>query len=175
MPAQTESPDRDTTAGDTLRKLGGTILAVFSAIVIAISITGGSYALWTDGKTATGGTIAAGNASLTITQSLNVSLWNNLTPGESVRQAFTVTNAGSVPMSLAGSATRANASVEIRLASGACPATALTSTQATASPTALGTVAIGATMTVCLEVTLAAAAAPGATSTLGVTIDGTQV
>lgn len=175
MPAQTESRLRDRTAGVTFRKLGGTILAVFSAIVIAISITGGSYALWNDGRTANGGSITAGSASLSITQSLDSALWSNLAPSESVRQSFTVTNTGAVPMSLQGSATRANASVEIRLAPGACPGTALTSTQATTAPTALGTLAIGATATVCLQVTLAATATVGSTSTFTVSIDGTQV
>lgn len=170
-----EPHDRESVSGVSFRGIGATALAVAAAIVIAVSLSGGSYALWTDGKTANAGSISAGSASLVIAQSIDISLWSNLTPGESVRQPFTVTNTGSVAMSLQGSATRANSAIEVRLTAGSCPATALTSTQATVSPTALGTLAVGATTTVCLEASLAAAAAPGATSSFSVTVTGTQV
>lgn len=175
MPELHQPRLRDRSPVVSLRNVAKTALALAAAIFVAVSITGGSYALWSDGKTADAGTIAAGSASLSITESLNLSLWSNLTPSESVRQSFTVTNTGAVPMSLQGSATRANSSIEVRLATGVCPGTPLTSTQATVSPTALGTLAVGATTSVCLEVTLAAAAAPGATSSFSVTVDGTQV
>jgi predicted ribosomally synthesized peptide with SipW-like signal peptide len=145
------------------------------AVSVAVSISGGSYALWTDSRTANLGTIAAGNATLTIAQSIDSGLWSNLLPGESVRQSFTVTNTGSVPMTIEGSASAATSSIEIRLAAGTCPGTALTSPLATVSATALGSLAAGATTTVCLETRLAAAATPGASSAFTVTVSGNQV
>ena len=171
MPELTPRPTR----GRALRGLLATSGAVAAAIVLAVSLSGASLALWTDNDAAHAGTVTSGTVSLSITGTLNSALWSNLIPGESVRQSVTVTNTGSVPLALQGSATRANSAVEVRLASGACPAVALTSAQATVTPTALGTLAASASTTVCIEARLASAAAIGASSTFSVTVSGTQV
>jgi hypothetical protein len=176
MPARSRrARHRARSAGATLRSLGLTAGAIGAATALAVGLSGGSYALWSNGSSASAGAIAAGSASLSITSSVTPSLWSNLTPGESVRQPFTVTNTGTVPMTLSGSASIVSSAIEVRLASGACPGTALTATQASVSPTSLGTVAAGASVTVCLEARLATSAAPGASSAFTVTITGTQV
>jgi hypothetical protein len=175
MPDLTRKPrHRASTRGAVVGRFMGTSGAVAGAIVIAVGISGGSYALWVDSDSASAGTIATGSASLSITQNVNASLWGNLLAGESVRQQFTVTNTGTVPLALAGSATTGTTQVQVRLASGTCPGTALAGTSATVSPAALGTLAAGATKTVCLEVSLQAAAPIGTTAAIAVSLAGTQ-
>ena len=174
MSVMSKPRHRATSRGDIIRGVMGTAGAVASAVVIAVAISGGSYALWVDADSASAGAVSTGSAKLSITQNVSSALWSNMLAGESVRQQFTVTNTGTVPLTLAGSAVTGTTNVQVRLATGTCPGTALPGTSATVTPTALGTLASGATRTVCLEVRLQAGAPIGTSSSVSVTIAGTQ-
>lgn len=165
---------RAATPGVSLGGVMKTCGAITGAIIVAVGISGGSFALWVDADSASAGTVSSGSASLSITQSVNPALWGNMLAGESVRQQFTVTNTGTVPLTLAGSASTATTAMQVRIASGACPAIALGGTSATVSPAALGSLAAGATATVCLEVSLEASAPLGTSSAVSVILSGTQ-
>lgn len=157
-----------------VRSILATASAVSVAVLVAASLSAGSYALWADGITTTAGTVSTGNTDLSVSHTFSAAAWSNMIPGETVRQPFTVTNSGTVDHALSGSAIAATG-YEVRAVSGACPAVALGGSSATASPVSLGTLASGATITVCLEVALTAAALPGSTSAFTFTVAGTQV
>ena len=156
-----------------LRALIGSAAAIAGASVVAVALSGGSYALWVDGNGVPAGTVQSGSIGLTTAESFTATSWSNMLVGESVRQSFTVTNTGTVPVTLGATAT-AHASFAIRLASGTCPASDLTGTPATTSATALGTLAAGATRTVCLQVTAVTGATAATSSTFSVVVTGTQ-
>jgi predicted ribosomally synthesized peptide with SipW-like signal peptide len=175
MSAFSKPRHRASTPGDAVRTVLGTSCAIAAAVAVAVGLSGGSYALWVDSSTASPGAISSGSAGLSITQNVNPVLWGNLLAGESVRQAFTVTNTGTVPLALSGSAVTGTASVEVRFASGACPGSPLAGASATTTAASLGTLAAGAMSTVCLEVRLPAAAPLGTSANVAVSIAGTQV
>lgn len=156
-----------------LRALMGTSSALAAATVIAVGLSGGSYALWVDANAVPAGTVQSGTIGLTAASSFTASSWSNMLVGESVRQSFTVTNTGTVPLTLSGSAT-AGSSFAIRLASGTCPTSDLTSTPATTSATALGTLAVGATRTLCVQVTAVTGATSATSTPFTVTVTGAQ-
>ena len=156
-----------------LRALIGSAAAIAGASVLAVGLSGGSYALWADNRAVPAGPVESGSIGLTIASSFTAASWSNMLAGESVRQPFTVTNTGTIPVTLSATATT-NASFEIRVAPGACPTTALTGTAASASATALGTIAAGATRTLCLQVTASTAATSATSSSFVVTIGGAQ-
>jgi hypothetical protein len=156
-----------------LRALIGTSAAIGAACVIAIGATGGSYALWVDGQAAPAGTVQSGSIGVTAASSFTAASWSNLLVGESVRQPFTVTNTGTIPVTLSATAS-AGSSFEIRVASGNCTASVLTGTPASTSATALGTLAVGATRTLCLQVTAASAATSATSSAFTVTVGAAQ-
>ena len=175
MSAAVKHGPRHRAAGSrvNLRALLGTSSALAAATVIAVGLSGGSSALWVDANAVPAGTVESGTIGLTTANSFTAASWSNMLAGESVRQPFTVTNTGTIPISLSATAT-ANASFAIRLASGACPTADLSNTPATTSATALGTLAAGATVTVCLQVTAVAAATAGTSSAFTVTVTGAQ-
>jgi hypothetical protein len=156
----------------SFRGIIGTATAVAGATVVAAAMSGGSYALWSDGTTVSAGTVSSGSIGLSVAETFVPSQWSNLVVGDSVRQSFTATNNGTVPLTLSGSATSATG-YEIRLASGAC-GVALTGTAASAQATSLGALAAGATKTICLEVKVVAGAAAGSSSAFVTTITGAQ-
>lgn len=156
-----------------LRALMGASAAIAGASVVAVALSGGSYAMWSDNLGVPAGTVQSGSIGLTTASSFTASSWSNMIAGETVRQPFTVTNTGTVAVSLSATAT-ATTSFAIRVATGACPAVALTGTPASTSATALGILAAGATTTVCLEVSLLPAATANTSSAFTVTVAGTQ-
>ena len=156
-----------------LRALIGSASAVAAASVLAVGLSGSSYALWADNNAVAAGTVESGSIGLTTASTFTAASWSNMLAGESVRQSFTVTNTGTIPLTLSATATT-NPSFEIRVASGACPSSAITGTAASSSATALGSIAVGATRTLCLQVTAAAAATAATSSSFVVTIGGAQ-
>lgn len=137
-------------------------------------LSGGTYALWSQSRTVPTVTVTAGSLAITASSSFTATLWQTLIPGERVRQSFTVSNSGSVPAAVTATATTGATGFEVRLATGACPATDLTGASATTVAAALGTVAAHSTVAVCLEVALTAAASPGDQSAFSVALTGTQ-
>jgi len=158
-----------------VRSILATTSAVAVAVLVAASLSAGSYALWADGVTTTVGSVTTGNTALSVSHAFSTTAWSNLLPGEKVRQPFTVTNSGTVAHSLSGSAVVAAAGYEVRAVEGTCPAVALSGASATVTPVALGTIASGATRTMCLEVALTAAATPGSSTAFTFTVAGSQV
>ena len=156
-----------------LRALVGSAAVFAGASVLAVGLSGGSYALWVDNNAVAAGTVESGSISLTTANSFTAASWSNMLAGESVRQPFTVTNTGTIPVTLSATAAT-NTSFEIRVASGTCPAGSLTGTPASSSATALGTIAAGATRTLCLQVTAVSAATSATSSSFVVTIGGAQ-
>jgi hypothetical protein len=151
-----------------------TAMAVGSATAIAVALYGGSYALWVDDTAVSVGDVESGTLALTVASAFTPSLWSNLVVGEAVRQPFTVTNTGTVDMTLSGSALSASSGYEIRAIRGTCPSSAIGGTAATVSAIALGTLAAGASATVCLEVAVTAAASASTSSAFTLTVTGTQ-
>lgn len=156
-----------------LRALIGTTAAIAGASLVAVALSGGSYARWVDNLGVPAGTVQSGSIGLSTASSFTAANWSNMIAGETVRQSFTVTNTGTVGVTLSATAT-ATTSFAIRVASGACPGTALTGTPASTSATALGTLAAGAVTTVCLEVSLLPTATANTSSAFIVTVAGTQ-
>jgi hypothetical protein len=152
----------------------GTAAAMTAASLIAVAMSGASYALWSVSAPVNSGVVESGSVSLSVSQAFTASSWSNLLVGESVRQSFTVTNTGTEPLTLFGSATTSTSAFEIRASAGSCPATAIGGVAATVSPTALGGLAAGATSTMCVEVTLGPTATPASTSTFVLTLTGVQ-
>lgn len=157
-----------------LRALFGSSLAVGLATVVVVSVSGGTLALWSDTAAVGASPVQSGSAGLTITQSFAAASWSNLVAGESVRQPYTVTNTGTIPLALSATAAGAPTGFELRTASGTCPGTALAGTALGASATGLGTIAAGQSRTLCLEVRVTAAAAPGVSAPFTVTLAGLQ-
>ena len=156
-----------------LRALIASASAIAGATVVAVALSGGSYAMWVDNFGVPAGTVQSGSIGLSTASSFTAANWSNLIAGESVRQPFTVTNTGTVPVALSATAT-ATTSFAIRVVRSACPTSALTGTPASSSATALGTLAAGATATVCLEVSLLPAATANTSSAFTVTVAGSQ-
>ncbi|MGV8969687.1 MAG: TasA family protein [Microbacteriaceae bacterium] len=148
--------------------------AVGAGTLAAVVLSGGTYALWSDNSVSNANTVTSGSLTLTSVQNFNDSLWQNMLVGESVRQAFTVINTGTTAANLSGSAVAGSAGHEVRLSRGAC-GVALAGTAATVSPTALMSLSPGQTATICVQVSLTAAATAGSQSPFTVTITADQV
>jgi hypothetical protein len=157
-----------------LRALIGTSTAFAGATAIAVGLSGGSLALWTDGQATPAGTVTSGTIGLSITQSFNSTLWSNRLVGETVRQQFTMTNTGDVAMTLSAAATSSAAGFEVRVVRATCGATALTGASATVTPTALGTLSVGSTATFCLELAVVSGASAATSTSFSLNVTGTQ-
>ena len=147
--------------------------ALGAGTIAAVVMSGGTYALWNDVAVSDASTVTSGSLTLVSAENFDDSLWQNMLVGESVRQSFTVTNTGTVAANLSGSAVVGAASHEVRLARGTC-AGAIGGTAATVSPAALLSVAPGQTATICVQVSLTAAATVGSQSPFTVTIIADQ-
>lgn len=157
-----------------IRTLLGATSVATAGVVIGLGAAGGTYAYFDDSLVGDPAVVTAGTAELDVQASFTAASWGNLLVGESVRQPFTVINGGDVPLTLTASGTTSVAGFELRTVLGTCPGSALTGTSITQTPAAIGTLAAGASTGACLEVRLASGA-PGVTSTVAVTISGTQV
>jgi hypothetical protein len=153
----------------------GTASGVAAVVVGAVFASGGTYATWNDDSAVATKVVTSATLSIAATESFDDSLWTNMIVGETVRQQFTVTNTGDIPVHLTGHATTGFTAFEIRLASGACTTAPLTGTAATASTKTLPDLAAGDTTIVCAEVKLTPVANPGDVVTFTITMTGTQV
>jgi hypothetical protein len=156
------------------RSIFGAALTVGTATIVAIGLSGGSYALWNGSATMASQTVSSGSAALTVSQAFVPSQWSNLLVGESARQNFTVKNTGTIPLALVATGTTGTSTFEVRVASGACSG-ALAGATVTSTPKSLGTIAPGVTATQCVEVKLVSGATAGSSSAFAVTVTGTQV
>jgi predicted ribosomally synthesized peptide with SipW-like signal peptide len=148
--------------------------ALGAGTIAAVAMSGGTYALWNDNAVTNANTVTSGSLTLVSAENFDDSLWQNLLVGESAQQSFTVTNTGTVAANLSGTAVAGSAGHEVRLARGTC-SLPIGGTAATVAPTALLSVSPGQTATVCVQVTLAAAATAGSQSPFTVTVTADQV
>lgn len=188
---------RSRRANAVQRPVRSAMLAVFVscvvAIVVALSATAGSYALWNGTATVTGATITAGSSAVTINGAATASpTLGALGPGESAVTPLTIANTGTTPVSVAvtGTAIGADpASLAASLTATLTPVAGAASCVAglagstgplngfttTASPVSL---AKGASTVLCLRLTLSTSApraTQGQSAAFTMTLTGTQV
>jgi hypothetical protein len=166
------------------------------AIIVALSATAGSYALWNGTATVSGATITAGSSAITINGAATASpALGALGPGESAVTPLTIVNTGSTPVSLAVTGTTigtdaASLAVAPSLTATLTPVAdatgcvvgltagstgALSGFTTTASPISL---AKGASTTLCLQLALATSApsvVQGKSAAFTMALTGTQV
>ena len=165
----------------------GAAAALAAGILVAAGLAAGSYAFLNSQAIATSAvTIKSGNLALTVqygagtagaTTAIPTTAWATMLPGDVVGQQFTLASTGTAGSTLT-SRLSATSAWDIRISLGACPAAQLTSAPLTTSATGAGSIAGGATSTVCVQATLPAAAAAsvsGTTAAFSIIIDSTQV
>lgn len=159
--------------------------AILAGILLAVGGTAGSYALWNAAGPIADASVTTGSLGITVkygtdaagsTAAIPTTAWSSLLPGDFVGQEITVANTGNISATMSARLT-ATTPYEIRVATGTCPVTQLVSTALTTSTLNYGTLAGGASSTVCVQVTLptsAAASVQGTSSPFTITITGTQ-
>jgi hypothetical protein len=171
----------------TPARIAATSAAILLGVFAAAGTAAGSFAyLNATASTTAGSTITAGSSSLTLQQgagaattslTMSSTAWNRMLPGDFAGQAITVNNTGDTPLSISTRLSNAIA-WNVRVASGACPATLLGGGAQTTTSTTLATVAAGASATVCIQAELPTAAAnsvQGTTPVVSLIVDGVQV
>ncbi len=156
-----------------VRGIASGAVVVASVTLVAAAVSGGTFAVWQGSQLISPQTVVSGSAAITVAETFNASQWSNLLVGESVRQPFTVTNTGSVPLTLTATGTSSTSTFEIRVAPGSCSGL-LAGAAVTSAAASLGTLASGATATQCLQVSLVSGAAVASSSNFSVVVSGTQ-
>jgi predicted ribosomally synthesized peptide with SipW-like signal peptide len=176
------------------RRILDTVAVFGAAIALALTATGGSYALWTDQAAVNAPSVTSGSTGLTIngvadhTVALTTA---TLYPGRSVVSAtpIVVRNTGTTPLSVTATAptfTSASSALAPHLTVALWPSAACAQGPAgkppTALPASMGTVPLvltpGAQSHLCLEVYLSASAPPELTAlsaVFAVQLTGAQV
>lgn len=149
------------------------------ASVLGVSTAAGSFANLNRSESLSASTLRAGSLGITINGSANYALggtpWSSLMPGDVASQQVSVKNTGTTPATVTVSTAAGSAPIEVRVKSGVCSGT-ITGPSSTATPTVLsGTLAGGATVTVCIQVSLTAAAAQNQSSPFTMTFTANQV
>jgi hypothetical protein len=159
--------------------------AIVAGILIAVAGTTGSYALWNSAAPITDATVSSATLGITVkfgtgtagsTAAIPTTAWSSLLPGDFVGQQITVANTGNIPATMSAKLT-ATTPYEIRVATGTCPSTLLTSTALSTSAVNYGTIAGGASAVTCVQVLLpitAAAGVQGTSSPFTITLTGAQ-
>ena len=150
-----------------------------TAAVLGISSAGGSFAIWNGSDTIAAGTITAGTLGITVNDAASYALsgtaWSALMPGDIASQQVSVKNTGTTPAALTVSTSAPSGAIEVRARSGACSGT-IAGPSSTATPTVLsGTLAGGATVTVCIQVSLSPSATQGQSTPFTMTFTADQV
>jgi hypothetical protein len=167
-------------------RVAATAAAIALGVFAASTAAAGSFAyLNSTVSVGNASTVTAGTSSLTLQQGAGVAsssitmtntVWNRMLPGDFVGQAVTVNNTGDTPLQLS---TRLSGAIawDVRVATGACPATQLTTPVQGTTSTSLSTLAAGASVTVCIQATLPTTAASTVMNTspvVSLTVDGVQ-
>jgi hypothetical protein len=161
--------------------------ALLAGVLVAAGLAAGSYAFLNSQATAAStATIKSGNLALTVkygtgtagaTATIPTTAWAAMLPGDIVGQQFTLASTGTAGSTLSARLSAASA-WQIRIASGTCPGTQLTSAPLTTAASSAGSIAGNSSSTMCVQATLpanAAAGVSGTTSTFSIIIDSTQV
>lgn len=169
-----------------MRGLLATSGALAAGISVAVLAAGVSFAyLNSSAPAGQAGTITAGSSGLNLqygsgTAATSVTIpataFQNMLPGDFVGVQVNVINVGNVPQTI-GAAVSATSAWEIRIAAGACPATAITGAALTTTSAGAIPLALGATQSICLQVVLPSTAVAGSeNSSVNFTVNftGTQ-
>ena len=151
--------------------------AIAGAATLGVVLSSGTYALWTDSTTIDAGILRAGDSRLVVSGTLAAAAFQDLLPGESVAQQIHVTNAGDVDLDVTGVVDAASAAFAVRLDldAAACGTAPLADVAALGtSPTALGSLASGESVPLCVEVTVLPDALPRDAVDFAVTLEGVQ-
>ena len=165
----------------------GAAVALTAGILVAAGLAAGSYAFLNSQAIATSAvTIKSGNLALTVqygsgaagtTATIPTTAWATMLPGDVVGQQFTIASTGTAGSNLTARLSSTSA-WDIRITSGACPSTQLTSTPLTTTAVAVGALAGGSNSVVCVQAALranAAAAVSGTSAAFSIIIDSAQV
>ncbi len=152
---------------------------VGGAAVLGVSTAAGSFAMWHSAAPVGASTIQAGTLGITVNGSSNYALtgtpWSALMPGDVVSQQVSVKNTGTTPATLRVSTSAPSGAIDVRAQSSACSGT-IAGPSSTTTPTLLsGTLAGGATITVCIQVSLTASAAQNQSAPFTMTFTADQV
>lgn len=166
----------------TLPSIKGLLLStamVSVAAVLGISSAGGSFALWNGADTIAASTIKAGTLGITVNDVANYALsgtaWSALMPGDVASQQVSVKNTGTTPATLTVSTSAPSGAIEVRASSGVCSGT-IAGPSSTTTPTILsGTLTGGATVTVCIQVSLSPSATQDQSAPFTMTFTADQV
>lgn len=162
-----------------------TAVCMTGALALALAGTDGSFALWSDTASVDAGSLTSGTAELTAAWPAghNPARWQNLLPGESIRQPVELTNAGAVPLAVAASTPTGSSGFELRVVAGTCGSAPLSGPALGGTPASVVTQSspavpfvlnAGTSRVACVEVRAMAAAVPAATPAFTILIDGTQ-
>ncbi len=164
----------------TIKGLLRSVAFVAISVVVGVSTAAGSYAFLTQSASAPANTIQAGSLGLTINSATNYSLdgspWSSLLPGDVVSRQVSVANTGTTPATVTVSTVASTSGViEVRVKSGACSGI-ITGASSTTTPTILpGNLAGGASITVCIQVSLTSAAVQNQSTPFTMTFTSDQV
>ncbi len=159
--------------------------AVAVGVLVAVTGTGGTFAYLNSQSGVGSTTVSSGSLGLTVTPAggaassaatVPSTAWAAMLPGDTIGQQVTLTNSGTASGDVTARIASAG-TMQVRVATGACPAGQLGSTALTTTPVALSTLAGGAGVTVCVQATLPASApasAQGAAAPFTVVFDGKQ-
>lgn len=164
----------------TIKGLLRTTAFVALSAIIGVSTAAGSYAFLTRSASAPASTIQAGSLGLTINGATNYSLdgapWTSLLPGDVVSRQVSVANTGTTPATVTVRTVASTSGViEVRVKSGACSGI-ITSASSTTTPTILpGNLAGGASITVCIQVSLTSVAVQNQSTPFTMTFTSDQM
>ncbi|TPW70030.1 hypothetical protein [Schumannella sp. 10F1B-5-1] len=173
-------------ARTSVRGMLASAAAIGIAVVVVSTGAAGTFAFINASAPASSvSTVSSGSLAVTVTASGSISsipatTWTNLLPGDTGRQDVVIANTGAAPVTLTGvlGATPSPYSVAIAYNKTCAAATAYTSMTATATALSASSLAKGASVPACVQVTLpssAANGAQGAANTFQLTIDAKQV
>ena len=163
----------------TIRGMLVSTALVSLGAVLGISSAGGSFASWISSDNVSAGTITSGTLAITVNGStayaLSGTAWSSLLPGDVASQQVTVKNTGTTAATLTASTSSPSGAIDVRVQSGACAGT-IAGSSSTAAPTSLaGPLAGGASMTVCIQVSLTSTAVQGQSAPFTMTFTADQV
>lgn len=162
-----------------------TTAIVAGAALLGVSAAGGSFASWRVAASVSPSTVSSGSLDIAISgpgiigpgaasYAMDATPWSALIPGDVVTREVSVTNTGTVPVTLSVS-TSPSTVIDVRVQSGLCAGT-ITGDSSTTTPATLdGTLAGGASTTVCIQVSLTPAAVQNQSAPFTMTFTGDQV
>lgn len=147
--------------------------AILAGLLVAVAGTTGSYALWNHAAPIADASVSSGSLGLTVkygsgaagsTTAIPTASWSSMLPGDYVGQQITVTSTGTATGNLTARLSAATP-YQIRLASGTCPSSLLSSAVLTTTAASAGSITAGASRTLCVQVALPSAATSSVSGT----------